>query len=109
MLVVAGDGPLRAELEALAGHIGSTTVGAGLEEVLLIGRRRDAATGELVKTEVRVSFSPTGRADLHIGEPIEDTVEPIDGYRQKVLRAASRIGCRTWLGQAWRCRRQGNS
>ncbi|WP_259139606.1 ATP-binding protein [Tsukamurella ocularis] len=78
------------ELEALAGHIGSTTVGAGLEEVLLIGRRRDAATGELVKTEVRVSFSPTGRADLHIGEPVEDTVEPIDGYRQKVLRAASR-------------------
>ncbi|GAB3135770.1 biotin carboxylase N-terminal domain-containing protein [Tsukamurella serpentis] len=82
-----------AELEALAGHIESTSVGAGLEEVLLIGRRRDAATGQLVKTEVRVSFSPTGRADLSVGAPSEDAVEvvePIDGYRQKVLRAASR-------------------
>ncbi len=78
------------ELEALVGHIEATTVGAGLEEVLLIGRRRDAETGQLTKTEVRVSFSPTGRAELQIGEPTEDTVEPIDGYRQKVLRAASR-------------------
>ncbi|WP_248491269.1 carboxyl transferase domain-containing protein [Tsukamurella sp. PLM1] len=82
-----------AELQALAAHIEATSVGAGLEEVLLIGRRRDAETGALVKTEVRLSFSPTGRAEMHITEPTDDgadVVEPIDGYRQKVLRAASR-------------------
>lgn len=78
------------ELDALAGHIESTTVAAGLEEVLLIGRRRDPETGALTKTEVRVSFSPNGRAEMHVGEPAEESVEPIDGYRQKVLRAASR-------------------
>src|SRR5690606_41948454 len=65
-----------------------TTVGAGLEEILIIGRRRDRATGELHKVEVRISFDATGGTTLTVGEPSDAPVEPLDGYRQKVLRAS---------------------
>ncbi|WP_229402090.1 ATP-binding protein [Micromonospora okii] len=80
----------RAELEMLAARVLPTTAGAGLEEMLFIGRQRDRRTGELVKTAVRVSFDATGAAKLTIGEPSDEPVEPLDDYRQKVLRASSR-------------------
>ncbi len=80
----------RAELEMLAGRVLPATAGAGLEEILFIGRQRDRRTGELVKTAVRVSFGVTGGAELTIGEPSDEPLEPLDDYRQKVLRASSR-------------------
>ena len=43
----------RAELEMIAGRVLPTTAGAGLEEILLIARQRDRATGELTKVAVR--------------------------------------------------------
>ncbi|WP_067464134.1 ATP-binding protein [Actinomadura macra] len=80
----------RAELETIAGRVLPTTAGAGLEEALFIARRRDRRTGELVKVAVRVSFDVTGGTELTIEEPSDELVEPVDGYRQKVLRASSR-------------------
>ncbi|WP_431975472.1 carboxyl transferase domain-containing protein [Micromonospora haikouensis] len=80
----------RAELETIAGRVLPTTAGAGLEEILFIARQRDRDTGELTKIAVRVSFDATGAAELTVGEPSDEPVEPLDDYRQKVLRAASR-------------------
>ncbi|MBM7814964.1 ATP-binding protein [Saccharothrix algeriensis] len=80
----------RAELEMIAGRVLPTTAGAGLEEILLIGRQRDHETGELVKIAVRATFDATGGAQLTVGEPSADPVEPLDDYRLKVLRASSR-------------------
>ncbi|GLY25131.1 carboxyl transferase domain-containing protein [Micromonospora sp. NBRC 101691] len=80
----------RAELEMIAGRVLPTTAGAGLEEILFIGRQRDRETGELAKVAVRVSFDAAGGTELTIGEPSDEPVEPLDSYRQKVLRAASR-------------------
>ncbi|NES13777.1 MULTISPECIES: carboxyl transferase domain-containing protein [Micromonospora] len=80
----------RAEMEVIAGRIRPTTVGAGLEEILLIGRQRDRRTGALTKIAVRISFDVTGRATLTVGEPSDAPVEPLDDYRLKVLRASSR-------------------
>ncbi|WP_433472155.1 carboxyl transferase domain-containing protein [Spirillospora sp. CA-142024] len=80
----------RAELEMLAERMLPTTAGAGLEEIELIGRQRDRTTGELVKTSVRITFDATGGTRLTVGEPSDEPIEPIDGYRQKVLRASSR-------------------
>ncbi|MET8155411.1 carboxyl transferase domain-containing protein [Sphaerisporangium sp. NPDC005289] len=80
----------RAELEMLAGRVLPTTAGAGLEEILIIGRQRDRETGELTKIAVRISFDAVGGAELTIGEPSDEPVEPIDDYRQKVLVASSR-------------------
>ncbi|GAA2123184.1 ATP-binding protein [Actinomadura napierensis] len=80
----------RAELETIVGRVLPTTAGAGLEEILLIGRQRDRSTGELTKIAVRLSFDAAGGAELTIGEPSDEAIEPVDGYRQKVLRASAR-------------------
>jgi acetyl/propionyl-CoA carboxylase alpha subunit/acetyl-CoA carboxylase carboxyltransferase component len=78
------------EMEMIARRVSPTTAGAGLEEILFIARRRDEKTGELVKTNVRITFSATGGTELLVGPPSNDPIEPLDGYRQKVLRASSR-------------------
>ncbi|GAA4673820.1 biotin carboxylase N-terminal domain-containing protein [Gordonia humi] len=64
--------------------------GAGLEEVLLIGRQRDRETRELSKVAVSITFDATGSPSVEVGAPSDDPVEPIDSYRQKVLKAAGR-------------------
>ncbi len=80
----------RAELELIAGRVLPTTAGAGLEEILLIARQRSRTSGALRKIAVRITFEATGGAQLTVGEPSDEPVEPFDGYRQKVLRASSR-------------------
>ncbi|MEV4256247.1 carboxyl transferase domain-containing protein, partial [Spirillospora sp. NPDC049652] len=80
----------RAELEQIFERVLPTAEAAGLEEILLIGRRRDEETGELGKVAVRVRLDAAGGAELTIGEPPVEPVEPLDDYRQKVLRARSR-------------------
>lgn len=80
----------RAELETIAWRVLPMTAGAGLEEILLIGRQRNRKTGELAKVAARVAFDATGGSALTIGKPSDDPVEPLDDYRQKVLRASSR-------------------
>ncbi|MBC6470422.1 ATP-binding protein [Actinomadura alba] len=80
----------RAELAMIAGRVLPTTAGAGLEEILFIARQRDRKTGELTKIAVRISFDATGGTELTVGEPSDEPVEPLDDYRQKVLRASSR-------------------
>ena len=80
----------RAELEALVERMLPTTAGAGLEEILFIARQRHPRTGEPFKVAVRITFDATGAARLTVGEPSDEPVEPVDDYRQKVLRAAAR-------------------
>ncbi|MFY1650510.1 carboxyl transferase domain-containing protein [Solwaraspora sp. WMMB762] len=80
----------RQEMEMIAGRMRPTTAGAGLEEILFIGRQRDRVTGELTKMAVRIAFDATGGAELVVGEPPVEPVEPLDDYRLKVLRASSR-------------------
>ncbi|MFF0154549.1 carboxyl transferase domain-containing protein [Micromonospora sp. NPDC005203] len=80
----------REEMEMIAGRVRPTTVGAGLEEILFVARQRDRRTGELSKIAVRISFDAAGGAELAVGEPPVEPIEPIDEYRLKVLRASSR-------------------
>ncbi|MGH3240239.1 MAG: carboxyl transferase domain-containing protein, partial [Spirillospora sp.] len=80
----------RAELEMIAGRLLAMTPGAGLEEIEIIARRPDRTTGELRKVALRMSFDATGGTELTVGEPSEELVEPVDDYRQRVLRASSR-------------------
>ncbi|MFB8277593.1 ATP-binding protein [Nocardia colli] len=76
-----------AELETVVRHVRPTTAGAGLEEILLIARQRDPKSGELTKVAVRIGFDAT---EVTVGERTDDVIEPLDEYRQKVLRASSR-------------------
>ncbi|MFM9377790.1 carboxyl transferase domain-containing protein [Gordonia sp. VNK21] len=68
----------------------ASTDGAGLEEILLIARHRDPQTGELSKIAVTVNFNAAGDTRIVVGEPDSSPIEPVDEYRQKVLRAARR-------------------
>ena len=80
----------QADLEMLASRVLPTTAGAGLEEMLFIGRYRDEETGQLIKAAARISFNAAGGVDVTVGEPSDEPIEPLDSYRQKVLRASSR-------------------
>ncbi|MGW1450384.1 carboxyl transferase domain-containing protein, partial [Micromonospora sp. NPDC002411] len=80
----------REEMEMIAGRVRPTTAGAGLEEILFIARQRDRRTGDLTKIAVRISFDAAGGAELAVGEPPVEPIEPLDEYRLKVLRASSR-------------------
>ncbi|RSM74316.1 fused acetyl/propionyl-CoA carboxylase subunit alpha/methylmalonyl-CoA decarboxylase subunit alpha [Actinoplanes sp. ATCC 53533] len=76
------------ELNALVQRILPTSAGAGLEEVQFVARQRNAA-GELTEVAVRITLDPGG-ARLHVDKPSTEPVQPLDDYRQKVLRAARR-------------------
>lgn len=81
----------RTELETvIGGHVQPMTAGAGLEEILLIARQRDPQTGELTKIAVSISFDATEGVKVNVVDRTDDAVEPLDEYRQKVLRASSR-------------------
>jgi acetyl-CoA carboxylase carboxyltransferase component len=80
----------RAELDMIAQRVLPTAADAGLEEIEFIARQRHRKTGELSKIAVRVRFDATGGTELLVGEPSNEPIEPIDDYRQKVLRASSR-------------------
>ncbi|GAA0453475.1 fused acetyl/propionyl-CoA carboxylase subuit alpha/methylmalonyl-CoA decarboxylase subunit alpha [Actinoplanes capillaceus] len=77
------------ELNALVQRILPTASGAGLEEVQFIARQR-RSSGELTEVSVRITLEPGNGAQLHVGEPSTEPVQPLDDYRQKVLRAARR-------------------
>ncbi|WP_132993911.1 carboxyl transferase domain-containing protein [Gordonia zhaorongruii] len=79
-------------VKRIVSHIIETTsvAGAGLEEIQLIARLRDKKTRELSKVEVRVTFGPTGEPIVDLGDLSDEPVEPLDEYRQKVLKAAGR-------------------
>ncbi|WP_219538068.1 ATP-binding protein [Nonomuraea guangzhouensis] len=77
------------ELNMLVQRILPTTAGAGLEEVLFVARQRTAA-GELSEVAVRIALDPGHGAHLEVGKPSAEPVQPLDDYRQKVLRAARR-------------------
>ena len=77
------------ELNKLVQRILPTSAGAGLEEVQFVARQRDAA-GELTEVAVRITLDPGHGAQLHVDKPSTEPVQPLDDYRQKVLRAARR-------------------
>ncbi|WP_027345897.1 ATP-binding protein [Hamadaea tsunoensis] len=76
------------DLNAVIQRVLPLTAGAGLEEVLFLGRQRDPETGELADIAVEVSFDAGMR--VSITSPTTEPIEPLSGYRQKVLSARRR-------------------
>ncbi|NIH79878.1 ATP-binding protein [Amycolatopsis viridis] len=77
------------DLNTVAQRVVPTTAGAGVEEVLFLGRQRDQETGELQPVAVRVSYDATG-VRLAVTDPPTELIQPLDDYGQKVLRARRR-------------------
>ncbi len=76
------------ELNTLVQRLLPTTAGAGLEQVSFLARQRNSA-GDLSEVEVTIALSPGG-ATVTVDKPSTEPVQPLDDYRQKVLRAARR-------------------
>ncbi|APU15127.1 MULTISPECIES: biotin carboxylase N-terminal domain-containing protein [Actinoalloteichus] len=79
-----------AELNTVAQRILPTTAGAGLEEVVFLARQRAPKSGELSDIAVRIGYDGESRIRLEIGDRPTGLIEPLDDYRQKVLRASRR-------------------
>ena len=78
------------ELNLIAQRVLPTTAGAGLEEVLFLARRPNPETGELSDLAVTIRDDVGSGVHLSVGLPSAEPVQPLDDYRQKVLRAARR-------------------
>ncbi|MEV6932363.1 carboxyl transferase domain-containing protein [Dactylosporangium sp. NPDC051485] len=76
------------DLNAVALRLLPVTAGAGLEEVLFLGRQRDPATGELTEIALEVSYDAGMRVSMTA--PTTELIQPLDDYRQKVLAARRR-------------------
>ncbi|TDV57443.1 acetyl/propionyl-CoA carboxylase alpha subunit [Actinophytocola oryzae] len=82
---LAGD-----ELGMIAERVLPTTAGLGLEEILILARRRDPETGALTDLALRITYDVGSKVRLEVGERPSEPVEPLDDYRLKVLRARLR-------------------
>ncbi|WP_187361522.1 carboxyl transferase domain-containing protein [Phytoactinopolyspora mesophila] len=78
------------DLRAIAERVVPTTAGAGLEEVVFLGRQRDPSTGQLHAIAVRISYDVGSGVRLEVTEPPSEPIQPLDDYGQKVLRARRR-------------------
>jgi acetyl/propionyl-CoA carboxylase alpha subunit/acetyl-CoA carboxylase carboxyltransferase component len=82
------------ELGALVYRIRPTVTGAGLEEVQFVARQRrpgdEGTVGEPAEMAFRITGDVGGAPQLHVGPPSAEPLQPLDDYRQKVLRAARR-------------------
>lgn len=76
------------DLNTVARRLLPMTAGAGLEEVLFLGRQRDPNTERLTDIAVRVSYD--GGMRMTVTEPTTEPIQPLDDYRQKVLAARRR-------------------
>ena len=78
------------ELTAVVQRVVPATAGAGVTEILFLGRGRDRETGELNRAAVQVSYDVTAGVWLAVTDPPADLIQPLDDYGQKVLRARRR-------------------
>ncbi|WBB63116.1 ATP-grasp domain-containing protein [Streptomyces sp. WMMC500] len=77
------------ELHVVARRLLPTTRGLGVEEVLFLGCRR-GRRGGLVPTAVHVTYDVAAGVRLSVTDPPTDLIQPLDDYRQKVLRVRRR-------------------
>ena len=78
------------EINSLVHRVRPTTSGAGLEEVQFVGQRCAPRRGELAELAVRISLDASRASSCTSGRRRPSRSQPLDDYRQKVLRAARR-------------------
>jgi acetyl/propionyl-CoA carboxylase alpha subunit/acetyl-CoA carboxylase carboxyltransferase component len=78
------------ELAGLARATAPMTAGAGLEEIMLLGRLRDRPGQEPREVAVRFSYRPGTGIDVSVTGPPKEPVAPLDAYTQKVRSSRAR-------------------
>jgi acetyl/propionyl-CoA carboxylase alpha subunit/acetyl-CoA carboxylase carboxyltransferase component len=77
------------QLTSLRRQIAPLTVGAGIEEVVAVGRVT-GPDGHAVPVAARFYYEPGSGVKFSVGEPPSERLRPLDDYAQKVLRARRR-------------------
>jgi acetyl/propionyl-CoA carboxylase alpha subunit/acetyl-CoA carboxylase carboxyltransferase component len=78
------------ELRAFARATAPLTAGAGLEEIMLLGRLHDQPEREPRDVAVRLSYRPGTGVRVSVTPPPTGPVPPLDAYTQKVRRSRAR-------------------
>ncbi len=79
-----------AELGAFARATAPLTVGAGLEEIMLLGRLHNQPDQEPRDVALLFSYRPGTGVRVSVTEPPTEPVPPLDAYTQKVRRSRAR-------------------
>jgi acetyl/propionyl-CoA carboxylase alpha subunit/acetyl-CoA carboxylase carboxyltransferase component len=83
------DVPLH-ELSGIAQASAPMTVGAGLEEIMMVVRHRTEPQGEPKEVAVIFSYRPGAGVSVVVTKPPTEPLAPLDEYTQKVLRSRAR-------------------
>jgi acetyl/propionyl-CoA carboxylase alpha subunit/acetyl-CoA carboxylase carboxyltransferase component len=78
------------QLATLAQSIAPLTVGAGLEQIVLLGRLQEEPGVEPRDVALRFSNSPGTGVGLRVTDRPTEPMRPLDDYTQKVLRSRAR-------------------
>jgi len=78
------------ELGSFARTSAPLTVGAGLEEIMLMSRVQDEPGGEPRGVALRFSYRPGAGVTLAVTDRPTEPLRPLDDYAQKVLRSRAR-------------------
>jgi acetyl-CoA carboxylase carboxyltransferase component len=78
------------ELSALARASAPMTVGAGLEEIMMLVRHRAQPEEEPREVAVIFSYRPGAGVGMTVSQPLTEPLAPLDEYTQKVRRSRAR-------------------
>ncbi|MBC7560614.1 MAG: ATP-grasp domain-containing protein, partial [Dermatophilaceae bacterium] len=78
------------ELSAVARASAPMTVGAGLEEIMMLVRHRTQPLEALREVAVIFSYRPGAGVDVTVTQPSTEPLAPLDEYTQKVRRSRAR-------------------
>jgi acetyl-CoA carboxylase carboxyltransferase component len=83
------DVPLE-ELSGFARMLAPRTVGAGLEEIMMLARLKDKGSEELKEVALLFSYRPGAGVEVTVTEPPTEPLAPLDEYTQNVQRSRAR-------------------
>ena len=79
-----------AELASFARMSAPLTVGAGLDEIVLLARLQEQEGAEPREVALRFSYSPGAGVGMTVTDRPTEPMRPLDDYTQKVLRSRAR-------------------
>lgn len=74
----------------IAQHVAPLTVGAGLEQLTIIGRLQESPNTKARQVAVRFSYRSGAGLQVAVTEPPTEPLKPLDEYTQKVQRSKAR-------------------
>ncbi|MGW6376514.1 ATP-binding protein [Rhodococcus sp. NPDC055112] len=74
----------------IAQHVAPLTVGAGLEQLTIIGRLQETPNAAPRQVAVRFSYRSGAGLQVAVTEPPTEPLRPLDAYTQKVQRSKAR-------------------